>query len=216
MELIKNQDFMLRRIHSLLGIVPMGVFLFEHFAINSFALHGPEAFNEKVHFLRSLPYLDFLEWGGIFFPFLLHILLGIVIIYQGRPNPFQYRYTRNYMYVLQRWTALIALGFIVFHVVSLRFFHDPDKIDFFTLLAEIFTDPALASLYVIGCAAAIFHFCNGFCTFLMTWGITVSPKSQLAAAIASTLLGVGMFAVIINAMMGFIVWKYPDWRIFGF
>lgn len=212
MEIVKNQDFLLRRLHSLLGIIPMGVFLFEHFAINSFALKGPEAFNEKVHFLRSLPYLELLEWGGIFFPFILHILLGLIIIYQGKPNPFQYKYSRNYMYVLQRWSALIALGFIVFHVGTLRFFHDPEVVDFFTLLGNLFANPAIASFYIVGSLAVIFHFCNGVCTFCMTWGITITPLSQRLAAIAMTFVGAGMFAVIINAVLGFITWQFPAWN----
>ncbi len=210
MEIVKNQDFYLRRIHSILGIIPMGVFLFEHFAINSFALNGPEAFNQKVDFLRSLPYLDLLEWGGIFMPFLFHILLGLYIIYQGTPNPFKYKYERNYMYVIQRWTALITLGFLSFHVITLRFFHDPEIVDFFSLLSILFSDPAITSFYIIGCAAAIFHFCNGVCTFCMTWGITVTPISQRITAIAMTIVGFGMFAVIINALFGFVVWKNPN------
>lgn len=215
MDIIKNREFLVRRLHSLLGIVPMGVFLFEHFFINSYALKGPAAFNEKVEFLRSLPYLDLIEAGGIFFPFFLHIAIGIYIMFQGKPNPIRYKYSRNYMYVLQRYTALIAFGFIFFHVISLRFFHNPEEVDFYSLLGILFANPAMASFYLIGSAAVIFHFCNGFCTCCMTWGVTITPQSQKVTAYVMTLAGFSMFAVVLNAMFAFVSWSKMGYYIFG-
>ena len=204
MEIIKNQDFLLRRLHSLFGIIPLGVFIFEHFFINSFALIGPQSYNDKVAFLRSLPYLQLIEWGGIFIPLLIHIILGLIIIYQGKPNLSRYKYSRNWMYVLQRYTALITLGFLTFHILSLRFYHNPDVIDFFSLLREIFKQPGLAAIYIIGSGATIFHFCNGICTFLMSWGVTVTPHSQRVVSIFAILLGIVLFAVIINSVLSFL------------
>ena len=47
--------FYLRRLHSLSGIFPMGVFLLEHFFGNAFATRGPEAYNRYVEFLLGMP-----------------------------------------------------------------------------------------------------------------------------------------------------------------
>ena len=58
--------FYLRRLHSLSGIFPMGVFLLEHFFGNAFATRGPEAYNRYVEFLLGMPYLPALEIGLVF------------------------------------------------------------------------------------------------------------------------------------------------------
>ena len=38
----------LRRLHSLSGVVPLGLFLLEHFYTNSVATHGAAAFNHAA------------------------------------------------------------------------------------------------------------------------------------------------------------------------
>ncbi len=49
-------QFVLRRLHSLSGIVPVGAFLFEHILIsNSTAITGPEAYARQVSFLGQPP-----------------------------------------------------------------------------------------------------------------------------------------------------------------
>jgi hypothetical protein len=64
--------FYLRRLHSLTGIFPIGVFLVEHFFGNAFATRGPEAYNRYVEFLLGMPYLPALEIGLVFGPLLFH------------------------------------------------------------------------------------------------------------------------------------------------
>jgi len=34
------------------------------------------------------------------------------------------------------------------------------------------------AFYIIGVLAAIYHFANGFFTFLISWGITIGDRSQ--------------------------------------
>ena len=45
-------EFLLRRLHSLLGIVPLTLFLFFHLYINGYSTHGADAMNEKASMLR--------------------------------------------------------------------------------------------------------------------------------------------------------------------
>ncbi|MBP1611412.1 MAG: succinate dehydrogenase subunit, partial [Acidobacteria bacterium] len=75
MALTDRQYFTLRRLQSLTGVVPVGVFLLEHWFTNAFALGGAAAYNEKVEFLRSLPYLFLLEVFGIFLPIAFHAVV---------------------------------------------------------------------------------------------------------------------------------------------
>ena len=71
----QGYSFVLRRLHSLSGIVPIGAFLIEHFISNSEATKGVQAYNDQVKFLTSLPFVHVLEWVFIFLPLLYHCLL---------------------------------------------------------------------------------------------------------------------------------------------
>ena len=76
-------SFWLRRLHSLTGIVPIGLFLLEHFISNAEAFKGPVAYAKQVEFLNSLPFVLVLELFGIWIPILYHGLYGVFIWYRG-------------------------------------------------------------------------------------------------------------------------------------
>ena len=117
----QGSSFVLRRLHSLTGIIPIGAFLLEHFISNSEATSGPAAYNDQVKFLTSLPFVHVLEWGFIFLPILYHALYGLYIWYRGESNVGEYPWSGNWLYTSQRWTGLIALIYIVYHTYYMRF-----------------------------------------------------------------------------------------------
>ena len=61
-----SRTFVLRKLHQLSGIVPLGIFLLDHFYTNSKALTGAADYNDAVKDLQSIPYILFVEIGGIF------------------------------------------------------------------------------------------------------------------------------------------------------
>src|SRR5436305_9906466 len=76
----QGHEFLLRRLHSLSGIVPVGVFLLEHILYsNAIATQGPAAYAKQVRFLGSLPFVITLEAFGIWLPILFHALYGFWI-----------------------------------------------------------------------------------------------------------------------------------------
>src|SRR5580698_7944742 len=75
----QGNSFLLRKLHSLSGIVPIGAFLVEHLISNFEALKGPAAYGAQVKFLNSLPLVRVLEWAFIFIPLLFHGLYGVWI-----------------------------------------------------------------------------------------------------------------------------------------
>jgi succinate dehydrogenase / fumarate reductase cytochrome b subunit len=183
--------FWLRRAHSLLGVFPIGFFLFEHFFSNSFAFQGAEKFNTLVEAFQGMWLTPILEIGFIGLPILFHAVFGLIIVYTGSNNFVSYNYYRNWMYFFQRASGLIALVFIFLHVYATRFSFLGKHITFNDV--HLMFQPAWAKwFYVIGILAAVYHFTNGICTTLMTWGITVSQKSQKMAALAAW----GAFAVM--------------------
>ncbi|HKP47735.1 MAG TPA: hypothetical protein VJT50_14135, partial [Pyrinomonadaceae bacterium] len=116
-----SRTFVLRKLHQLSGIMPLGFFLLEHFYTNSKALTGAADFNNAVKDLQSIPYILFVEIGGIFIPLIYHAVYGLVITIEARPNNLAYPYPRNWFYLIQRITGVVLFFFITFHVLNFRF-----------------------------------------------------------------------------------------------
>ena len=104
----QGYSFFLRRLHSLTGIIPIGLFLVEHFFSNAFATKGPGAYSKQVEFLSSFPFVVGLELFGIWLPILYHSLYGFYIWYRGEGNAAAYPWAGNWMYSAQRWTGAIT------------------------------------------------------------------------------------------------------------
>lgn len=198
-------EFILRRLHSLTGVLPLTVFIFFHFFANSYSRQGDAAFNRVVDSLRGLPYLPFISWGLLLTPFLFHIVLGLWIVFTGKSNALRQPHPRNFAFFLQRVTAIIVMVFVIYHVVSMKYVHLPENgINYYAKLSEKFANPYVYWWYVIGVAATAFHLANGICTFCMTWGITVGRTSQRFMALAMTGAGIIVFLIGISALNGFV------------
>ena len=178
----KGVSFVLRRLHSLSGIVPVGAFLFEHILIsNSTAITGPDAYARQVSFLASLPLVFFLELFGIWLPIAFHALYGFYIWFRGDGNTMEYPWTGNWMYTAQRWTGGIAFVYILWHTWTMRFtgvdLHAFPNASFGKAQAEVLQTP-LFIFYVVGLIAASWHFAYGIWLFSAKWGIVSGEKAQ--------------------------------------
>jgi succinate dehydrogenase / fumarate reductase cytochrome b subunit len=178
----QGASFLLRRLHSLTGIIPVGAFLFEHILIsNATAISGPEAYARQVNFLANLPLVFFLELFGIWIPILFHGLFGFYIWFRGDGNTLEYPWTGNWMYTLQRWTGGIAFIYIVWHTYTMRFtgvdLHEAAARSFGKVQAEVH-NPLLFLFYVVGLLAASWHFAYGIWLFSAKWGIVTGEQSQ--------------------------------------
>ena len=206
-----HRVYLLRRLHSLSGVVPVGVFLVEHLWTNSKALQGGEAFTSAVNDIQALPYLPLIEIFGIFLPLAFHSFYGLYLAAQGRQNTLQYSYPRNWLYLMQRLTGVMAFVFIMYHLGEFRlqkWIHGMRVEAFYqTLEAHLSSTwhgiPATAILYLVGIAVTVFHFSNGLSGFLLTWGLTVSRTAQRRAAIACGVLGLALFALGANTVIYF-------------
>lgn len=178
----QGYSFLLRRLHSLTGIIPVGAFLFEHILIsNATAISGPAAYARQVRFLASLPLVPLLELFGIWLPILFHGLYGFYIWYRGETNVGDYPWTGNWMYTLQRWTGIIAFAYILWHTWTMRFtgidLHEYPGASFGKVQAELMSGWLLA-FYAVGLIAASWHFAYGIWLFAAKWGITTGEKSR--------------------------------------
>jgi succinate dehydrogenase cytochrome b subunit len=208
-----SRTFVLRKLHQLSGIVPLGIFLLEHFYTNSKALSGPADFNEAVKDLQSIPYILFVEICGIFIPLIYHAVYGLVITWEARPNNLDYPYPRNWFYLIQRITGVILFFFITFHVLNFRFglipglntisvAHSPNQA--FDIVSREFRLIPIFLIYMIGITATVWHFANGIWLFLVDWGITIGERAQRLTGYACIAFGAVLLLVGINAAVAFI------------
>ncbi|HEY8341571.1 MAG TPA: succinate dehydrogenase cytochrome b558 subunit, partial [Calditerricola sp.] len=159
-----DRAFFYRRLHSLLGVIPVGAFLVEHLITNYFATRGEEAFTEKVLWINNLPFLILLEVFFIFLPILFHGVYGLYIAYQAKPNLGSFGTLRNAMFVLQRVTGVITLIFIAWHVWETRVqvaLGNVAKEELYDLMVAILSNNWMFAFYLVGVIAAVFHFANG-------------------------------------------------------
>jgi len=180
----QGTSFILRRLHSLTGIIPVGAFLFEHILIsNSTAVgaNGPAAYARQVSFLANLPLVFFLELFGIWIPIAYHALYGFYIWYRGEANTVSYPWSGNWMYTVQRWSGGIAFLYIAWHVYTMRFLgadlHLRPDLSFGKVQHEVFQTP-LFLFYVVGLIAASWHFAYGIWLFAAKWGIVSGDRAQ--------------------------------------
>jgi len=200
----QGYSFVLRRLHSLSGIVPIGAFLVEHFISNSEATKSVQAYNEQVKFLTSLPFVHVLEWVFIFLPILYHGLYGLYIWYRGDSNVGEYPWSGNWLYTSQRWTGVITLLYIGYHTYYMRFtgvhLMGGGWQNGFTKVWNEFQNPWAVAAYVIGIVAASWHFSYGLWLFAAKWGITVGEHARrkfgyLCAGLAVVLVAIGLWTI---------------------
>lgn len=187
-----NREFLNRRLHSLLGVIPIGVFLMQHLVVNHFATGGAESFNKAADFMGNLPFRIVLETVIIYLPILFHAIYGLYIAFTAKNNAGKYGFFRNWMFLLQRVSGVITLIFITWHVWQTRVAAAFGAHVNYDMMADILSSPFMLTFYLIGVISTIFHFANGLWSFLVSWGITVSPRSQ----VISTYFTIGVFVIL--------------------
>lgn len=202
----QGNSFFWRRLHSLSGIIPIGLFLIEHFVSNAEAFKGPEAYGAQVRFLNSLPFVLGLEIVGIWIPLLYHGLYGIYIWWRGESNVAEYPWQGNWLYASQRWTGLIAFAYIAQHIYHLRFTGTvlgvhPDQA--FAKVQHEFQNPWMIAFYCIGIIAASWHFSYGIWLFAAKWGITTGEKARRRLGYVCLALALGLILLGGLSMNGF-------------
>jgi len=208
----QGRAFLLRRLHSISGIVPVGTFLLEHFFSNAFATNGPQAYTDQVKFLTGLPFAFWLELFGIWLPILFHGLYGVYIWWRGESNVADYPWMGNWMYTAQRWTGIVAFAYIVYHTWYMRFsgvhlFDHPDAA-FWKVQSE-FQNPWAVAFYVVGIVAASWHFGYGVWLFCAKWGIAVGEHARRRLGFACTGLTLLLITVGLYTMVAF---RRAEWK----
>jgi len=208
-----SRTFLLRKLHQLTGIVPLGLFFFVHMFTNSKAMNGEASFEKAVQEIHDIPFLLLIEIFGIFLPLIFHSVYGVIISSEARPNVLGYNYGRNWFYFFQRATGIFLFAFIFFHILNLRFGLIPGLNTTpvagnanlaFDIVSREFAMPWVMALYILGIAATAWHLAYGFWLFAVDWGIIIGENAQKYALYGCCALAFGLFAVGANAAVSFV------------
>jgi len=223
----ERRSFILRKVFSLTGVVPIGCFLVMHLWSYSSALNGRHAFETSfasgVLNASQSAYGWVLEALVVWLPLLFHAIYGIVISFEARPNTRTYPYSRNWGYVLQRISGVVVLVFIGYHAYQVPIQVALGKLDQHDVFSELCASlsstvsggiPAVAVGYLVGIAATCYHFANGLTNFCFSWGITTSRQASrrvagVAGLVAIALFGLGASSVIYFATGSRVVLGWP-------
>lgn len=211
--------FLLRRLHSLTGIV-FGGYLIVHLIVNATLVEGVRSGNSSVYQIQvdkihSLPFLPLVEWTLIYLPILYHAIYGMWIIATGQPNVGRYGYAKNWFYLLQRISALLLVLFIIFHVLGMKGVFGGEVGQALTFVPVGFATESAARhvnaawwvwsiVYPVGILAAAFHTANGFWTAAISWGLTVSKAAIRRWGALCAVLGIFMFACGMTALVSLV------------
>lgn len=208
-----STTFLLRKLHQLTGIVPLGIYFLVHMYTNSTALSGSKVFNEHVQDIHNMPYLLFIEILGIFVPLLFHSIYGILISGEARFNVMSYSYGCNWFYLFQRITGGFLFFFLLFHVLNLRFGLIPGlnltpvaghADQAFSIISREFNITWVLILYFLGIIATAWHLAYGMWLFAVDWGIVIGEKAQRLGLYASIAVAIFLSVVGINAAVAFV------------
>ena len=209
----QGNSFLWRKLHSLLGVIPIGAFLLEHILSNFEALKGPGAYGAQVKFLNGLPLVRVLEWGFIFLPLAFHALYGVYIAMRGKGNVIYYPWAGNWMYMTQRWTGYIAFVYIIQHVVRQRFtgvsLPEHPGAAFYKVQQEL-SNPWMLAVYAIAMIAVCWHFAYGVWLFCAKWGITSGETARRRFGYVCIVLGVLLAGMGIASIWAFVGPMYPN------
>ena len=209
----QGTSFLWRKLHSLLGIIPIGAFFIEHLVSNFEAVHGPAAYGAQVKFLNALPLVRVLEWTFIFLPIAYHALYGFYIWFRGKANVVYYPWAGNWMYVAQRWSGLVATLYIIQHILRLRFrgvsLPENPGAAFHKVQMEL-ASPIMLAVYVIAMIAICWHFAYGIWLFAAKWGITAGEVARKRFAYICAAFGVLLLFLGLASIWAFISPQYKN------
>jgi succinate dehydrogenase / fumarate reductase cytochrome b subunit len=193
----------LRQIHSLTGMIPLGVFLIEHITVNAFALGGPESFRRVAAALGGIPMVAAIEVVGIAIPLAVHVVLGCLIATELPERGGPHWPTRRE--IVQRATGLLLLPYLIYHVWSTRL--SPDVLvkhaDLFDVMHRQVNGVGGLLFHAAGVILAAWHLGNGVQGFAERWGLARTTEASRAAARTGGALALVLAVAGVAALVAF-------------
>lgn len=159
-------------------------FLIIHCTINAmiFLNDGGTTFSHWGHFMGTNPVIRTLEIGLVA-GFLIHIFQGILLIKKNRdarPVRYQVVDSPSHSTWYSRSMGLLGTLLLLFLIMHTAHFWIPNRanqfatgeeLNLYQMMLDIFTNPVIVVLYVIGCISLAWHLLHGFWSAFQTLGL---------------------------------------------
>ncbi|MEP7251094.1 MAG: succinate dehydrogenase cytochrome b subunit [Ginsengibacter sp.] len=160
------------------------IYLIVHAGINAMIFYNDngETFNKAAYFMSRNFFMRFLEIG-LFAGFLLHIIQGLLLWKQNSAarkvsySKHNYPPKINWYSRTMGWLGTFLLLFLIMHLYHFwsgtkneMYFHGPQT-NLYNEMKEVFTNPIVFVLYMIGLVSLLFHLLQGFQSAFQTFGI---------------------------------------------
>jgi len=173
-------------------------FLIIHCTINAMIFYndGGATFTYYGHFMGTNPIVRTLEIGLIA-GFLFHIIDGLLLWKQNRSaRPVKYSHVKHpeKSKWYSRSMGLLGTLILIFLVIHTSHFWIPNRANQFTegeelplyqMMLEIFQNPVVVVIYILGCFSLFWHLLHGFQSAFQTLGLS-HTKYNKAIAFAGT------------------------------
>jgi succinate dehydrogenase/fumarate reductase cytochrome b subunit len=193
-----SRTFALRKLASLGGAGPATAALVGACWLHGRALDGPVALASALEAASRHAWW----WQPLVLaPLALHAGYGLTLCVRTDYNASRYGHARNWMYIFQRATGVVALLLVVHQLYAfwlpVQRGSLPPALARDALVAMLSSTaggvPWLAMGYLLGLAACALHLGYGLWTFGVGWGLTAGRRAQRWSAVACTLVGIAVF-----------------------
>lgn len=210
---INRENYLLHKIQSLTGIIPVGYYMAQHLILNSYSLGGPEKFDGVINFFESLPkfFLLTTEVLLIWLPLVFHAVYGMFIVGRAKPNFIgtKYGWSQNRMYYFQRVTGVFLFFALIVHVCTTTgqkyLGGNAESLKWAAWHAKMNFGSPWLYFYLVLVLAASYHLGYGIWNFCIRWGITVSEKAQIQVQRVSLVAFAGLTLIGWGALAGFMI-----------
>jgi succinate dehydrogenase / fumarate reductase cytochrome b subunit len=193
------------KLFSLVGILPIGIYVLVHLYHGTTSLSGAEAFNAQLAKGRSMPFIVPIMILIVWIPIFFHGIYGLLAIKDSRPNLGRFRYFENLKYILQRLSGIGLLLFIPAHLYNTRIGptlggHEAD----FNHMAEGMSQPITLAVYLLGILGVAYHLANGVWQASIGWGLVRSQKGMNRVQAFSMILFLVLLSLGYAAIWGLV------------
>jgi succinate dehydrogenase/fumarate reductase cytochrome b subunit len=214
----RHATFVLRRLHSVLGVVPLGAFVVVHLSAMGRAMWGRGAFGPALADFTPRRMLAEALVLGV--PLLIHAGLGVSIAVHARPNVARYPSSPNWRHVLVPLSGVVTLLFLVVHVWQTRVqlaLGRTDSTSFHTDFAALLSSTGFGGVpwwaigYLLGVGAVAYHLASGVVGFASSFGLVRSLAGVKRLEIACAVCGAVLFLIGAST----VVYFATGWPSFG-
>ena len=202
---VAGRRFVIAKLGSFIGLVPLGVWTANHLWNNLAAFSGGAEWSESVTH-HANPIGDYMGLAALIIFILWHAVWGIQRIAASKGNT--HPYYGNLRWWLQRISAIGLFFFIAAHLYLAKFqpliaTGHPET--FQSMAAHMAHHLPTLGVYILGIAAIAFHLGNGLWNFSFSFGLLTSQRGLKWGAWVSALVVVAL--LIVGWLAVFALWK---------